>query len=374
MPTDFVHGDDELYADKRDVRTASNEDTAVTADNLNDIKGALEDVRDYLQDGVFDASTTITVRDLDLTANTDPAVGPEMDYVGYNGTWFIGVDVANSPTSRDFVLTGVRGSYSFTDGATTATSTTLTSASGGGFVTALIGATISGSGIPSGTTITAVGGATSLTMSNAATLTATSVRVSITRSSVQDILYLKHRGALSPTFGIGVTPPDGQARLQVTAQDDEVAMQTLRLRRGPSQTGNVLTIHDSTPTDKLWVDKDYYISGSHASGGAVAIQATTGANGRALMITGNDKVDVYSFDMPTGSGGVCRFRATTGGNSVFDAGTDGSFRHLSSKIGFFGAATAVKPTVTGSRGGNAALASLLTALAGLGLITDSTTA
>lgn len=31
------------------------------------------------------------------------------------------------------------------------------------------------------------------------------------------------------------------------------------------------------------------------------------------------------------------------------------------------------PVVTGSRGGNAALASLLTALAGLGLITNSTT-
>ena len=33
-----------------------------------------------------------------------------------------------------------------------------------------------------------------------------------------------------------------------------------------------------------------------------------------------------------------------------------------------------KPTVTGSRGANAALASLLTALANLGLITDSTSA
>lgn len=33
-----------------------------------------------------------------------------------------------------------------------------------------------------------------------------------------------------------------------------------------------------------------------------------------------------------------------------------------------------KPTVTGSRGGNAALASLLTGLAALGLLTDSTTA
>jgi hypothetical protein len=40
----------------------------------------------------------------------------------------------------------------------------------------------------------------------------------------------------------------------------------------------------------------------------------------------------------------------------------------------FGVAPAAKPTVAGSRGGNAALASLLTGLAARGLITDSTTA
>ena len=42
-------------------------------------------------------------------------------------------------------------------------------------------------------------------------------------------------------------------------------------------------------------------------------------------------------------------------------------------VGFFGSTGGGKPTVSGSRGGNAALASLLTALASLGLITDSTT-
>lgn len=42
-------------------------------------------------------------------------------------------------------------------------------------------------------------------------------------------------------------------------------------------------------------------------------------------------------------------------------------------IGFYGHATAAKPTVTGSKGANAALTSLLTALAGLGLLTDSST-
>lgn len=40
---------------------------------------------------------------------------------------------------------------------------------------------------------------------------------------------------------------------------------------------------------------------------------------------------------------------------------------------FFGATPISKPTVSGSTGANAALASLLTALANLGLITDSTT-
>jgi len=43
-------------------------------------------------------------------------------------------------------------------------------------------------------------------------------------------------------------------------------------------------------------------------------------------------------------------------------------------IGFFNSATVAKPTVSGSRGGNAALASLLTELANLGLITNSTSA
>ncbi|MEE4598213.1 hypothetical protein V2J94_41330 [Streptomyces sp. DSM 41524] len=51
-----------------------------------------------------------------------------------------------------------------------------------------------------------------------------------------------------------------------------------------------------------------------------------------------------------------------------------TFRHLGTTLGFYGATAASKPAVTGSRGGNAALASLITALATLGLVTDSTTA
>lgn len=44
----------------------------------------------------------------------------------------------------------------------------------------------------------------------------------------------------------------------------------------------------------------------------------------------------------------------------------------SQKIGFFGTPKISQPTVTGSKGGNAALTSLCTALANLGLIINST--
>jgi hypothetical protein len=60
---------------------------------------------------------------------------------------------------------------------------------------------------------------------------------------------------------------------------------------------------------------------------------------------------------------------------------DGANLQISSDTGIqfsgnigFNTAPIAKPSVTGSRGGNAALASLLTELANLGLITDSTTA
>lgn len=43
-------------------------------------------------------------------------------------------------------------------------------------------------------------------------------------------------------------------------------------------------------------------------------------------------------------------------------------------LAFFNGSPAVQPSITGSRGGNAALASLITALATMGLVTDNTTA
>lgn len=52
----------------------------------------------------------------------------------------------------------------------------------------------------------------------------------------------------------------------------------------------------------------------------------------------------------------------------------GPLDHDGTTAGFYGTAPVTKRTVTGAKGANAALASLLTALSQLGLITDSTTA
>ena len=61
------------------------------------------------------------------------------------------------------------------------------------------------------------------------------------------------------------------------------------------------------------------------------------------------------------------------GEIRLNVGGTNSLRLSGNALGFYGTAPSAKPTITGSRGGNAALASLLTSLAGLGLITDSTT-
>jgi hypothetical protein len=54
------------------------------------------------------------------------------------------------------------------------------------------------------------------------------------------------------------------------------------------------------------------------------------------------------------------------GNPAYESGIGAT------TVGFYDATPVTKPTVTGSKGGNAALASLIAALASQGLITDTT--
>jgi len=87
----------------------------------------------------------------------------------------------------------------------------------------------------------------------------------------------------------------------------------------------------------------------------------------------------YIGDTSTGNSDIT-LRAEQGALNLGDSGNAGAIvissghTKIAGNIGFNNTTPIAEPTVTGSRGGNAALASLLTALANYGLITNSTTA
>lgn len=87
----------------------------------------------------------------------------------------------------------------------------------------------------------------------------------------------------------------------------------------------------------------------------------------SLVTDASDNLNLYAF---AGTGSFLGTVLTVVGTEFQ---VQGDLRVIG-KAGFNGVAAIAKPTVTGSRGGNAAVTSLLTALAAYGLVTDSTTA
>lgn len=79
------------------------------------------------------------------------------------------------------------------------------------------------------------------------------------------------------------------------------------------------------------------------------------------------------FRMEAGAA-VLHVTAETQFNAAAFGGRVHTLNGVANTLGFHGAAPVARQTISGSRGGNAALASLLTALANLGLITDGTSA
>lgn len=121
----------------------------------------------------------------------------------------------------------------------------------------------------------------------------------------------------------------------------------------------------------IWMERNTVANTAGNNLSVFAGGATVGAtnkNGGSLLLRSGAS---------TGSGesGVKIQTAFAGASGTADSySTNVMIEALGNKLAFNGATPVTKPTVTGSRGGNAALASLLTALAQLGLITDSTTA
>lgn len=160
-------------------------------------------------------------------------------------------------------------------------------------------------------------------------------------------------------------------------------------QRFAATSGSVAcAMQDSTGTDRMWWDVNGRIKGNGQFQASCEIVAnpigTPGSSDeRALMIMKRDATNAFFWHYPNGGGGAIQERFSSGslvrqmdtsGNQFFYGNTtnQGSLQ-VKGNIGFFNHAVAAKPTVTGSKGANAALGSLLTALAGLGLLTDSST-
>jgi hypothetical protein len=98
-------------------------------------------------------------------------------------------------------------------------------------------------------------------------------------------------------------------------------------------------------------------------------------------VGGNSQVNPWRFRANSTTigeifGGLAasQIRATSTARLRNPADTATLFEWNATGLGFFGAAPIARPSITGSRGGNAALASLLTQGASLGLWIDNTTA
>ena len=105
------------------------------------------------------------------------------------------------------------------------------------------------------------------------------------------------------------------------------------------------------------------IAGSYTASGAWKFLGSqyTGDITRAGLLTFDGNAG--QFRLQYSEAGVANGSNITTWTRIFEAGSGG--------IGFFGITPATRQTVTGSRGGNAALASVLTALASYGLIINS---
>jgi hypothetical protein len=176
--------------------------------------------------------------------------------------------------------------------------------------------------------------------------------------------------------GGGATSINGQ--LIVTSTSNSAA--TVKISAKSGQTSNILETYDVAGGLKANIDKNGVVN--MPGGGTCTGQiAYTGSLTGSAILTAQVAGDTNSLG---------RFYVSANGDHNWGDGTNptdlklrrsaaGRLRcdqdlQIAGSVGFYAAGPVAKQTVTGSRGANAALASLLTALAALGLVTDSSTA
>ncbi|WP_353861287.1 hypothetical protein [Azospirillum formosense] len=167
------------------------------------------------------------------------------------------------------------------------------------------------------------------------------------------------------------------------------------LRLAPKGNGKTIVASAASVTGSAGGDEAAFEVDAEKNGATAARFGYSGGGGQYVYIQGaapafcanvrwNGSSWVYGKGSSTHYGGSLSFSPATGEWSLAVTGAGGAegaaaglntqIRVGNGKLGFYGTAPVSRTTVTGSRGGNAALASLITALASTGLITDATTA
>lgn len=126
----------------------------------------------------------------------------------------------------------------------------------------------------------------------------------------------------------------------------------------------LVTMYGATSTVEIMGDQGAtvglgLITSAHASRAKFQMDGATWGGASATPDTRIQRTAAKTLTFDDAAGGALTLFKVTGPVQV------------TGNIGFYNTSPAAKPTVTGSRAGNAALASLLTGLAGLGLLTDS---
>lgn len=194
--------------------------------------------------------------------------------------------------------------------------------------------------------------------------------------------YSDANGALVVVEGVSTVAAErSQVTLLATGASTNASLDVISPRTGfNSQINAIATnvvvtaagaVTVTTPT--FSISGGLNVNDSGATAGQVLASDNIGVNGAIAL---NSSVRIAAKGTGTSSS-TYTFGAYDSGNTVlFYVRDDGGI--LLSKsgglVGFYGTSPASKQTVTGSRGGNAALASLLTALANIGLITNSSSA
>ena len=216
----------------------------------------------------------------------------------------------------------------------------------------------------------AVTGATTLTGALSATSGTFSTTLGVT-------------GAATLSSTLGVTG----ATTMTTASTSGAATLNSAVITTSATVGTTLAVTGTTTAAAINASGNVTVTGAdlQINGTGKAYRFRRGGGGLDLEATGADLV--LSNWSGTNFDGTQRsyFRFSADAQNIQVAGkvefVDALYattRHVldgaANTIGFFGTAAAVKQTASGSRGGNAALASLLTALATYGIITDSSSA